>query len=1436
MRIFAENSKIYIGCTKGFVYLYISGNVVLQTQTANSTLFFDILHSQIKPKSMRTLYLLIVILIFHVSCYAQVNLKWAKKFGGASNDYGYSIAVDASGNVYNAGFFGGVSDFDPGTGVFNLTSNGSWDIFITKQDSSGNLQWAKGIGASSYDQAYGIALDSSDNVYVTGWFTGTVDFNPSGTVSNLTSSGGFDGFILKLDASGNFVWAKSFGGIDNDVGYGVAVDGQNNVYATGYFSGTADFDPSSSSFNLTSLGYQDIFSLKLDQAGNLTWAKRFGSGFIDMGNAITVDENNAVLITGMFYNTVDFDPNGGVSNLTTNGGGDAFVCKLSNLGSLIWAKKIGGTNEEQAYSIVTDQSGNVYCTGWFYGTGNSDLDPGAGNSNVTSNGDKDIFICKLNSLGSFLWGRGFGSDSTDYGNSVIVDGAQNVYVSGQFFNTINFDANTLVSIGDIDAYTVKLDIGGNAIWTKQLGGASSDLAQSSAIDNNGNIYISGSFSGSADFDPELGTTNLISSGSTDIFTTKLKLPIILITPISAFSGSPLTITVGNTVSFTNQSQLATSYSWAFAGGTPSTFNGQTPPPIQYNTVGTYDVTLSATDGVITDVRTESSYIHVTANSVTGLSGDPDVDFGNVVAPGYADHVYFFYNNSPNPITISTIQFPINSGYGVQFVNGTTVLPYQNLPVLLQFFPQLQQTYSATATVISNASNNPITLHVTGVGTAQNISWIGFYNKPENNPEITQLEPLAENYITSNTQSTVKICADFSKATAVKFINNNGTIASSNIRFRMKSDPNGNNTDYTGWFITTDYSVVGNVVTARFTHPKYLNGNGLYRVDTIQVVNSANNAVIYEHPARIYRAPVVLVHGLWGNAYSMQEIQYQLITSGKYNSTMVKVIDYESTNSYDYNTNANVVKDGINNTLIGLRILKYSAGKVDIVAHSMGGILSRIYLQNPDCMGTPNNCYRGDIHKLITLNTPHSGTQVANFFLGNSNCAAIARLLLGQNGMNWSNGAVADLQCNSPAIAAMNSTPSLNRHIVPCRATATYTTPGPTTILTNENALTNAIGVCRAESGLQFNNTVFLFTPNDLIVPDNSQIGGLPDYSYIANTMHTESPNSSSVISDLQVSLEANAATSSLFDGNTGGFNPPVIAPTLKTDETNQDSDGSRSGNITITSPSFGFSTTSGSTIQVSVTAASAISRVITTIGNIQAGIYSIDTIANNFSFNYTVPTTVVGKISIVALGFDISGLVDFDTLEIQSVPSIAPDSIKFVEEFIAVPKSRTTGFRLMGYFNGIQNDITELSGSTFSIDSTPIATISKVSNVYGVDTGFTTLQGAFLGKSAYAYVKVYIGSDWVTSSINSPSTTNKSLTSFSIYPNPTTDIVNVLCNKNNFKGSYSVFDVTGKKVIGGSVNENFFSFDLEKCSSGLYFLHVTDTQGEKHFQGKIIKE
>src|SRR5262249_14945501 len=160
------------------------------------------------------------------------------------DDIGYSIAVDASGNVYTTGFFHGTVDFDPGSGTKNLVATGSnTDIFISKLDASGNYVWAKKIGGNTADIGYSIAFDASGNVYTTGSFQGTVDFDPGTGTQNLVASGSTEIFISELDASGNFVLAKHMGGGLYGYGQCIKVDASGNIYTTGYFSGTADFDP-----------------------------------------------------------------------------------------------------------------------------------------------------------------------------------------------------------------------------------------------------------------------------------------------------------------------------------------------------------------------------------------------------------------------------------------------------------------------------------------------------------------------------------------------------------------------------------------------------------------------------------------------------------------------------------------------------------------------------------------------------------------------------------------------------------------------------------------------------------------------------------------------------------------------------------------------------------------------------------------------------------------------------------------------------------------------------------------------------------------------------------------------------------------------------------------------------------------------------------------
>ena len=455
-------------------------------------------------------------------------LQWAKAMGGYFRDRGQSIAIDGSGNVYTTGNFDGTADFDPGAGVFNLTSAGGPNNFISKLDASGNFVWAKSMGAGAdHDNGFSIALDGSGNIYTTGFFEGTADFDPGAGVFNLTSAGNSDIFISKLDASGNFVWAKAMNGIGYGYGYSIALDGSGNVYTTGNFTATVDFDPGAGVFNLTSAGNYDIFISKLDASGNFVWAKSMGGGaYFDYSHSIALDGSGNVYTTGWFDGTADFDPGAGVFNLTSAGISDIFISKLDASGNFVWAKAMGGADPARGYSIALDGSGNVYTTGWFEGT--ADFDPGAGVFNLTTGGGgSDIFISKLDASGNFVWAKSMGGAYFDYSYSIALDGYGNVYTTGDFKGTVDFDPGagifnlTSAAGGGSDIFISKLDASGNFIWANAMGGvASGAISYSIALDGSGNVYTTGVFGGTVDFDPGAGVANLNHAGGGDIFVAK----------------------------------------------------------------------------------------------------------------------------------------------------------------------------------------------------------------------------------------------------------------------------------------------------------------------------------------------------------------------------------------------------------------------------------------------------------------------------------------------------------------------------------------------------------------------------------------------------------------------------------------------------------------------------------------------------------------------------------------------------------------------------------------------------------------------------------------------------------------------------------------------------------------------------------------------------
>lgn len=370
------------------------------------------------------------------------DLLWAKGVGGTSDDKGYNVYVDSAGNVYTTGYFQGSVDFDPGSGTTILASAGNNDIFISKMNKSGTFVWAKRMGGIYDDEGWGVFVDSAGNVYITGYFVDTVDFNPGAGVFNLTSEGSSDIFISKLSSGGNFVWARAMGSTSDDYGYSILVDSTGNVYTTGYFRLTVDFDPGegvAEIYELSSQGAEDIFISKLNSSGTFVWARAIGGGTSDVGLGISQYSAGNLYTTGWFQGTVDFDPGGGTTNLASAGQGsfDIFISKLDSDGNFVWARRMGGASDDRGQGLTVDIAGNVYSTGWFNGT--ADFDPGTETSNLISAGSADIFVSKLDSSGNFVWGKAMGGSVADVGYGITTDSSGNVYTTGGFGGTADFD-------------------------------------------------------------------------------------------------------------------------------------------------------------------------------------------------------------------------------------------------------------------------------------------------------------------------------------------------------------------------------------------------------------------------------------------------------------------------------------------------------------------------------------------------------------------------------------------------------------------------------------------------------------------------------------------------------------------------------------------------------------------------------------------------------------------------------------------------------------------------------------------------------------------------------------------------------------------------------------------------------------------------------------
>jgi type IX secretion system substrate protein/beta-propeller repeat-containing protein len=454
---------------------------------------------------MKKLLLIILITtLFNVKASAQSYINnWLGQQGTGGFIVNSNMCSDNAGNIYKVGNFSLSPDFDPGVGVNNITSNGSSDIFIQKLDASGNLLWVKTIGGTGTDSGRDIAVDVLGNVYITGDFYDTVDFDPSNSSVTKISEGWEDAFVLKLNSVGDYQWVKTAGGTGVDLGYSIGLDNSANVYVTGTYEASASFDALAAGSNLTSNGQYDAYVWKLSATGSFTWVKTIGGTGYDYGYEIDVDGVGNSYIGGKAQSGADFDPGTSVYSGINNGGYDAYVVSLDVLGDFQWANTFGGSGEDKVLEITLSTTNGIYISGSFNSTVN--FDPTGAGLSISALSSNELFIQNIDVSGNFSWAKAF-AGCLPFSNSYIKEASNtNVIFCGGFSGTADFDPNAgtqlVTSAGNVDVFFEEIDASGNYIDVFTMGGSSGDKGFSLLLDNTDAVIITGSASSNFDFNP-----------------------------------------------------------------------------------------------------------------------------------------------------------------------------------------------------------------------------------------------------------------------------------------------------------------------------------------------------------------------------------------------------------------------------------------------------------------------------------------------------------------------------------------------------------------------------------------------------------------------------------------------------------------------------------------------------------------------------------------------------------------------------------------------------------------------------------------------------------------------------------------------------------------------------------------------------------------------
>ncbi len=673
-------------------------------------------------------------------------------------------------------------------------------------------------------------------------------------------------------------------------------------------------------------------------------------------------------------------------------------------------------------------------------------------------------------------------------------------------------------------------------------------------------------------------------------------------------------------------------------------------------------------------------------------------------------------------------------------SGNSVLVIGLSPSTTYWFRIYEANCSGSSTLynVSFASNNPISqITQTPLPTVNSLICT---NVILNHPLISQNFTFYNDITPYSNNAPIQVCADGSTASYFKVNVSNTSL----INFRILDEFGVVATNISKYGQISAVNVFNNNVEVGYTHPTFMDENGLFRACTLEVLYNGIPIPGVSFPLNIYRAPIVFVHGFVGNRATFQEMENTLLNDLMYpplsNSPLIHRVDYFNTSLQRFYANRKVVQLGIDSVLRKARNQNYSAGKVIVISHSMGGILSRLYLQS-----TYTNCfYRDDIAKLIIANTPHYGTQFANW--GQSNFGLLSLILqlmyqaISSTAPMVSNGAIKDMRVNSAQIMNdLNISPTIQNKV-------------PSITLSSDELGDTSPGLRVAVRSIAYfalnnNPNIFDNEINDLIVPKSSQQSDITLEPIITQQWHVGSCANQSIMSRIESLIDANPTSSSFTLGGfpTNTLPPPAIA---HPQNENLESFIQSTDSIKIISPSSGTIFNPNDNVTVNISYSGSINHMSLIVYGGSISPITIDT-TNVSQINFQIPSNAVGDLNLFLLGGDSASWLAQDTTHIIVSSTSIADSIVINPATVNLPLGLQETISVNGYFNGTSTGVSimGISGLTVQYDSAFLSYDGQ-GTFRGINIGTTVVVYSYQGQSDTTFFTIYDDPSVLTASFD----------------------------------------------------------------------------------------